>query len=427
MQQQDSEEEAPETEEAEDSQSEEDDGYICNKENYLILDRQNQNMAPTGAAARRHAAREKAEKEAAQKRHQEIQEAGTTKKARAASKSGATLEEIGRSSIGSTTRSPNPIAMVGKKDLSQLQILKQIQQMTHDLELLKERCGPDGLKGPKGKMTAEAKAVFKRAKAELFKRNKFILGPKQLQQGTKHLLTLMKPEEVLKLVGKLRDLAEAIWVQGHLICTRKGINEHRNYTQGELKKAYDCSFQQGTEHELPSPQNVIDICLRILGDVRDNYGIGSMVWNLDVLGDKEVLDTHVEAIMEQVQNLGERLTALKEAKELEEQAKEKEQEKKQQGKNKKHQKNPKKKGGRGGKKGTKDGKDAEEADENPEPGEVEANAEDGKSGTGDPKNQEASDKNWEADMTMLVRTTDELIPKVAGNWAYPAMIRHYQT
>ena len=85
-----------------------------------------------------------------------------------------------------------------------------------------------------------------------------------------------------------------------------------------------------------------------------------------------------------------------------------------------------KKGGRGGKKGTKDGKDAEEADENLEPGKDEANAEDGKSGTGDPKNQEASDKNWEADMTMLVRTTDELIPKVAGNWAYPAMIRHYQ-
>ena len=92
----------------------------------------------------------------------------------------------------------NLIAMVGKKDLNQLQILKQIQQMTHELELLKERCGPDGFKGPKGKMTAESKAVFKRAKAELFKRNKFILGPKQLQQGTRFLLTLMKPEEVLK-------------------------------------------------------------------------------------------------------------------------------------------------------------------------------------------------------------------------------------
>ena len=132
------------------------------------------------------------------------------------------------------------------EDRSQIRprLVANIQEYRQELAVARARnevlAPGSGTKAAKSPETAMDKLVVKKTKQWLFKKLKFIRNMAELKEETRWLMEKMDPVQIhlQGLEGEALALAQDIWVENNAHLIRKGINELRNYIQGETKKLY---------------------------------------------------------------------------------------------------------------------------------------------------------------------------------------------
>ena len=146
--------------------------------------------------------------------------------------------------MSSATRSRTPKTGSKDKDQEPTEVEKENKRLMEKVARMeKERAqdsDDDDDGGPKKKKGAERSAmealVQRTTNTKLFKRCKFIRGPKKLKKGTKFVMMQLHLKEMDGLDPAEKAAAEKAWIHRYKDVVRKELNKRRNYVQQELRE-----------------------------------------------------------------------------------------------------------------------------------------------------------------------------------------------
>ena len=163
--------------------------------------------------------------------------------------------------MGSTTRGNGPL----KKEVAKWK--REAEEAKAELEKVKKKprtitVAPTKIPKDQKDWTPRQKAVYKCAKTELSQKIKFIYyDDEKLTKATRWVMNKLQPEELEGLEDDALEEKEAEWIAKYRDFVRLGLNEYRNYCQGEVKMLFE-KLCESDPNLIPTKEEMLKLAMR---------------------------------------------------------------------------------------------------------------------------------------------------------------------